>query len=75
MCCFPAHPSLHLLSVLGLILTLCCVGVPANRGVSPGPSEESAAPVRRSRRRVVKDASVAPHVSTFSHVLHTVRVF
>ncbi|XP_036952683.1 protein ELYS [Acanthopagrus latus] len=33
----------------------------ANRGESPGPSEESAAPVTRSRRRVVKDASVAPH--------------
>ncbi|KAM9366695.1 protein ELYS [Symphorus nematophorus] len=32
----------------------------ANRAESPGPSEESAAPVTRSRRRVVKDASVAP---------------
>ncbi|XP_049454990.1 protein ELYS isoform X2 [Epinephelus fuscoguttatus] len=33
----------------------------ASRAESPGPSEESAAPVTRSRRRVVKDASVAPH--------------
>ncbi|XP_051235126.1 protein ELYS isoform X7 [Dicentrarchus labrax] len=32
----------------------------ANRAESPGPSEESAAPVTRSRRRVVKDTSVAP---------------
>ncbi|XP_076579713.1 protein ELYS isoform X2 [Chaetodon auriga] len=33
----------------------------ADRAESPGPSEQSAAPVTRSRRRVVKDASVAPH--------------
>ncbi|XP_041794919.1 protein ELYS isoform X2 [Chelmon rostratus] len=33
----------------------------AERAESPGPSERSAAPVTRSRRRVVKDASVAPH--------------
>lgn len=33
----------------------------AKRAESPGPSEESAAPVTRSRRRVVKNASVAPH--------------
>ncbi|XP_075965904.1 uncharacterized protein ahctf1 isoform X2 [Anarhichas minor] len=33
----------------------------AKRAESPGPSEESAAPVTRSRRRVVKDPSVAPH--------------
>ncbi|XP_068586372.1 protein ELYS isoform X2 [Cebidichthys violaceus] len=33
----------------------------AKRAESPGPSEESAAPVTRSRRRVVKDTSVAPH--------------
>lgn len=73
--CFPARLSLHLLSILGFILTLSCVCVPANRGESPGPSEESAAPVTRSRRRVVKDASVAPHVSAFTHVLHAVPVF
>ncbi|KAK9542587.1 hypothetical protein VZT92_000434 [Zoarces viviparus] len=33
----------------------------AKRAESPGPSEEPAAPVTRSRRRVFKDTSVAPH--------------
>ncbi|KAM8893456.1 protein ELYS isoform 2-T3 [Spinachia spinachia] len=33
----------------------------ANRAESPCPSEESTAPVTRSRGRVGKDASVAPH--------------
>ncbi|XP_044055281.1 protein ELYS isoform X2 [Siniperca chuatsi] len=36
----------------------------ANRAESPGLSEGSAAPVTRSRRRVVKDASAAPHDET-----------
>ncbi|XP_034535275.1 protein ELYS isoform X2 [Notolabrus celidotus] len=33
----------------------------ASRAESPGPSEESAAPVTRSKRKVVKEASDAPH--------------
>lgn len=55
-------------------LTPCCVCVSAERAESPGPSERSAAPVTRSRRRVVKDASVAPHVSASAYELHAFTV-
>lgn len=58
--CLPA--CVHQLIPDG-VLTLRCVCVSAKRGESPGPSEESVAPVTRSSRRVIKDASVAPHVS------------
>lgn len=52
------HPFIH-----DGLLTPCGVCVSASRSESPGPSEESAPPVTRSRRRVVKETSVALHVS------------
>lgn len=58
-----------------MVLTLCCVCASAKRAESPGPSEESAAPVTRSRRRVVKDTSVAPHVSASAYDVHTFLVW
>lgn len=47
-----------------MVLTLCCVMRPsASRAESPGPSEEPAVPGTRSKRKVVQEASDAPHVS------------
>lgn len=46
----------------------------AKRAESPGPSEESAALVTRSSRRVVNDASVAPHVSASAYEVNDFSV-
>ena len=54
--CTSIHPSI-------IILTLCCVCVSGRRAESPGPSEESAVPATRSRRRAKDDA---PQVRAFS---------
>lgn len=57
-------------------LSLCFFVSPsASRAVSPGPHEESAAPVTRSRRRVTDNTSVAPHVSTWALEEEAVCVF
>lgn len=42
----------------------------ANRAESLGPSEDSVAPVTRSRRRTVKNVSVTHHVSASAYELH-----
>lgn len=54
----PACLTIHLSL---MVLTMRHVCVSAHRAEAPGPSEESAVPVTRSRRKV---ASVAPHVSS-----------